>query len=146
MGWSTELFTRIHFNKKTYNYKDEVESNLEKTRDCIKLCWKNIKNLTSVAKVKKLLAAGNPNYTVEELKSQFSEIDTELEDTKEELEEYYYDEFALSLLLEHWDECHDKDGYPIEPPDSIQWDTSYIWGDFLNTREQTEKEKIEKNQ
>ena len=35
MGWSTELFCNISFNRKTYNSLSEVESDIEETKDIL---------------------------------------------------------------------------------------------------------------
>ena len=41
--------------------------------------------------------------------------------------------FKLGILLGSWEDCHNKEGLAINPPDSIQYDTAFLDGDFVHT-------------
>ena len=60
-------------------------------------------------------------------------INQEFEEALEGLEEYYYDKFTLSYLIDNWDYCHNDEGLAIEPPEGISWNTAFLDGDFVRT-------------
>ena len=134
MGWVTDLFCNIVFNRKTYNSKYEVESDFE---ELDKLINATVRRLTDLA----IMTEPNKFFTDPDLDI-LSSISTEVRDQLEELEEYYIERYKLSLLLEYWDDCHNEDGLAINPPDNIDWKTAYLDGDFVKTVKRPNEEII----
>lgn len=124
MSWSTELFCNISFNRKTYNSKGEVESDLEETNSLIDSCKKTLRDYALMTEPHKFVEKDdNPYFT----------ITSSVEETLKLLEEYIGERDRLLLLLENWDNCHNKEGLAIYPPDDIQWNTAYLHGDYINS-------------
>ena len=55
MGWSTDLFCNIHYNRKSYNSKYEVEQDLEEANNMIKYFTNQLHNLAVMTEPQKLL-------------------------------------------------------------------------------------------
>lgn len=123
MGWETRLFTSISYNRKTYNYKHEVESDIEQLDDLITLYKNKLRNLVMMTEPQKFCGEDDPLYYLE---NNYSEV-------MEELEECIVERDRLHILLGSWDECHNDEGLAINPPDDIDWYTSYLDGDFIRT-------------
>lgn len=132
MGWETRLFTSITYNRKTYNHKYEVESDIEQLDDLINLCKNRLRNLVMITEPQKFCGEEDPLYYLE---NNYSEI-------VEELEEYIIDRHRLHILLGSWDDCHNKEGLAINPPDNIGFDTSYLDGDFVLTVKHPNNESL----
>lgn len=126
MAWSTELFCNISYNRETFNSKYEVEDKLDTVNKCIDGCKKTLRDLAIMTEPNKFFnddPDSNPYY----------QITKEVEDHIELLEEYYIEKYKLSLLLENWENCHNKEGLAIYPPDNIDWRTAYLHGDFVKS-------------
>lgn len=129
MGWSTELYTNISFNRKTYNNKFEVEDNLEEINRCIKTCQNTIRDLVLMTEPNKYFPEGLEQTT-------YNQLVQEYESQMELLEEYLVEQWKLTILLDRWDECHNDDGFAINPPTDINlYRDSFLWGDFVKTSE-----------
>ena len=55
MGWSTELFCNISFNKKTYNSLYDVERDIEECKDLMKVCVDKLRALALMTEPQKML-------------------------------------------------------------------------------------------
>jgi len=126
MGWSTELFCNISFNKETFSSKFEVEDKIDEIKQYIQTCKDTLRDLAIMTEPEKMFnkTEDKPIYycVSDEFESQFSL-----------LQEYYVDLYKLELLLDNWDNCHTKDGLAIDPPDNIEWGTAYLSGDFIKS-------------
>lgn len=126
MGWCTELFCNIYFNKETYNHISQVEDKIEECEAGIKLCKNTIRKLAYMTEPNKF-------YNKEDYNSANDFIEQELSYSLNALEEYYYDLYKLELLKDNWDACHNKEGLAINPPEEINWNTAYLQGDFVKS-------------
>ena len=127
MGWSTELFCNVSYNRKSYNFLYEVQEDLDEVNKGIRFCEDKLRMLATMTEPNKMLTL------TDEDSSYIDEINCMFSMTMESLEEYYQDKFRLQLLLENWDTCHEDNGLAIAPPEGISWDKAYLYGDFVNS-------------
>lgn len=132
MGWSTELFCNISFNKKTYNSLYDVESDIDECKSMIQLYIDKLRAFVLMTEPQKMLnckdCEGNDIDPIDLINTEFNRIIEELDDYKFEL-------FKLEYLKDNWEYCHNKEGLAINPPKDISWDTAYLDGDFVKTVE-----------
>lgn len=126
MGWSTELFCNISFNRKTYNSLGEVESDIEEMKDILQRYKDKIKAYAVMTEPDKMIKFDDESYD-----NLLSQVNDEVSDTIEEMEEYYYELIKLEYLRDNWDNCHTKEGLAINAPEEITWETAYLDGDFI---------------
>ena len=122
MGWSTDLFCNITFNKKTFNTIYEVQDKKDEIEVCLKNAKDNLRDLVIMTEPNKYF----PEDTMSSIQFQYNEL-------MELIEDYTIELYKLGLLLENWDKCHTVEGLAINPPDNIHWDTAFLDGDFVNT-------------
>ena len=134
MGWSTELFCNISYNRKTFNSKIEVEDEISDLDNRIESCKKVLRDMALMTESSKFVDNDtNPDYFVTE----------QVENNLELLEEYMIERYKLSILLVSWDDCHNKEGLAIYPPDNVNWNTAYLHGDFVrSTKYPTNKDLL----
>ena len=126
MGWSTELFCNISFNRKTFNSKYEVEEELEDTKKYLETAKSRLRNIAMITEPKKFCDDDDdPIYW----------LDNEITNTLELIEEYTIDIFKLERLLENWEQCHNKEGLAIDPP---SYGIAYLCGDFVKSEKYPE--------
>ena len=124
MGWASVLFCNINFNKETYNSKYEVENRIEELKDSIKNAKEIIKNLVVMTEPKKFCPEDNdPLFWMQHTADEWIEI----------LEEDTIELYKLNLLLDNWENCHNREGLAIYPPDFIHFDTAFLSGDFIKS-------------
>jgi uncharacterized protein (UPF0216 family) len=126
MGWTTDLFCNISFNRETFNYKEEVESKISELDKCIESCKNTIRDMALITEPAKFINKeedSNPYYFVI----------NNVEDNIQLLEEYTIERFKLLLLLDNWDSSHTKEGLAIYPPDNIEWNSAFMSGDFVKS-------------
>ena len=136
MGWSTELFCNISYNRETFNSKYEVEDKLNTINKYINNCKKTLRDLA-------IMTEPNNFFNDDSDSDPYNQITINFEDTIELLEEYYIEKYKLLLLLDNWENCHNKEGLAIYPPDNIDWNTAYLHGDFVkSTKYPTDKDLL----
>ena len=124
MGWSTELFCNITFNKETYNSKNGVLNEIDHIQKCLESAKQDCRNLLLMTEPKKFCSEDDdPICWMTNLYNSNFEL----------IEEYTITLYKLELLLENWDSCHNEEGLAINPPDNITWKTAFLDGDFVNT-------------
>ncbi len=124
MSWSTELFCNISYNRVTYNSKSEVEDRIADLNKDIEYCEKVIRDMSLITEPAKYAGKDeDPYYFVTE----------RVEEALNELEEYLIEKYKLSILLDNWENCHNKEGLAIYPPDDMDYDTAYLHGDFVHS-------------
>ena len=128
MGWSTSLFCNIEFNRKSYNSLYEVELDISEIENTIQLYKDKIKAYATMTEPDKVIKFDEEKYD-----NLLLQVNDEISTMLEELEEYFYELMKLEYLQKNWDNCHDKNGVAIAPPDDIHWDTAYLEGDFIKT-------------
>lgn len=130
MGWSTNLFVNVSFNRKTYTSIAEVECDLEELNTSIKYNKEELRDLALMTEPEKLL---KPNDD-EGSETIYNIVRERVSTCLEILEEDIVARARLLLLRENWDACHDKEtGLAIPAPNNINWDTAYLDGDFIPT-------------
>lgn len=136
MSWSTELFCNISYNRETFNSKYEVEDKLNTVNKYINDCKKVLRDLAIMTEPNKFFN-DNPDS------DPYNQITINFEDTIELLEEYYIEKYKLLLLLDNWENCHNKEDLAIYLPDNIDWNTAYLHGDFVkSTKYPTDKDLL----
>lgn len=125
MGWQTDLFCNVSFNRKTYNSLYEVESDLEEIQKCIATCEEELRDMAIMTEPEKM-------YNKEDYCSPYDFVHQTVHNNLELLREYYVDEYKLYLLKDNWDACHDGVGLAI-PPKDLEYDAAFLDGDFIKT-------------
>ena len=122
MSYETKLYTWTIFLRETFNHKSEVEEKLREAKNAKELAKNTLKSLVFMTEPHKfftVLEKGENVYLrVQEL---FDACMYDLEYAQWDIDNY-------ELLLDRWDECHDKEGNAIFPPERIQ---SYLCGDYI---------------
>ena len=126
MGWSTELFCNITFNKETFNFNYDVENKIDDLNHLINFIKDRIKSFVIMTEPNKMLGE-------EERKDPLFYLSNTLKEDLEELEDYIIEKWKLEMLLENWDKCHNEDGLAIDPPENIDWRTAFLDGDFVKS-------------
>lgn len=126
MGWATDLYCNITFNRKTYNTIYEVQNDIDELKEQIRICKNELQSLVYITEPEKFY--DKSSYT-----SPMDWINTSFQENMEALEEYYIELYKLELLEENWNHCHTKEGLAIPHPDNIHWDSAFLDGDFVNT-------------
>lgn len=136
MGWSTELFCNVSYNRETFNSREEVEDKISDLDKYIESCKKTIRDMALMTEPTKFMdkdSDTNPYYFVT----------GQVEDNLELLEEYTIERYKLSVLLDNWNNCHNKEGLAIYPPDNMDGNTAYLCGDFVkSTKYPTNKDLL----
>lgn len=124
MGWYTELFCNITFNKETYNTKDEVLDRID-----------DLERYISVAKseLRDLVVMTEPSKFSEKDEDPYCWLINTFNSNLELLEEYTIELYKLNLLLSNWNACHTKEGLAIDPPEGVHYDSAFLSGDFVNS-------------
>lgn len=124
MGWSTELFCNISFNRETFNSEIEVQDKIEETKTYIQNAKDHLRDL---------LMMTEPGKFCPENYDPLIWMRNEFQDSMDLIEEYSVELYKLNLLLSNWDACHEKDGLAISPPEGVGWQTAFLDGDFVRT-------------
>ena len=128
MGWSTELFCSISFNRKSYNSLYEVEEDIEEAKNILQMYKDKIKAYAIMTEPEKMIKFDDERYD-----NLLTQVNNEVTDMLNEMEEYYSELIKLQYLKENWDNCHDEKGLAIAAPENIHWDTAYLEGDYIKS-------------
>lgn len=127
MSWSTNFWTMVSINRETINSKEQLERMIEEKTKLKNHLLNSIRALVFMTEPQKFMSndyEGNAEWYLNERCDELFEF----------LEEVNYDLYRLELLENCWDECHDKEtGLAIDPPENIDYNTSYCNGDFVKT-------------
>lgn len=126
MGWQTDLFCNITFNRETFNSLYEVEDKIAELTNYIDYNKGVLKAFAIMTEPDKLLS-------LEEGEDPLDRINRTLKETFEELEDAYIERWKLELLRENWSKCHTKDGLAINPPKGVEWPNAFLDGDFIRS-------------
>ena len=130
MSWETDLYTAISFDRQTYNTRGEVDEALGQVRGRIASIREKLMQYALMTEPGKLIQ----RECLEEGQSYLDYIASDVRDALDEYEGLADDEYALSILSARWDDCHKANGYPKPvPADLLNFDKSYIAGDFVKT-------------
>lgn len=123
MGWGTNLFCNIYFNKKTYRYKEQVEDDIEELDKGIKTAKDELFSLVFITDF--------PKFFKESEEDLYYVIQQKIKDNFDIIEDYIHQKTELLYLLNNWEACHTVSDNPISPPEGIEYDTAFISGDFI---------------
>lgn len=124
MGWSTELFCNISFNKEAFNSKAEVEDRIDELDKQIKTYKDELRDLALMTEPSKFFNSEENLYYY---------VTQAVKENIQLLQEDVIERWKLSVLLDEWDNCHNEEGLAIYPPDNIKWNTSFLCGDFVRS-------------
>lgn len=122
MGWSTELFTNISFNRKTYNTRYDVERDLEESKDMLN---------SMIQRLKQMVTITDPKKFIDEETDPLWWLNNETDEILNEIQDLTIEIWKLEKLLDEWNACHTPDGEPIDLPEGVNYMSSFIWGDFV---------------
>lgn len=123
MGWCTELFCNIYFNKETFNHINQVNTRIDEVNKDIQDAENRLRQLVFMTEPNKFFEGEDIAYQIEEM---FNECIEVIKDNRYELTK-------LEFLKENWNNCHDRNGLAINPPENIMWDTAYLDGDYVKS-------------
>lgn len=124
MGWETNLFCNLTFNRQTFNSKESVQDRIDELEEEVMAAKAAIKNLILMTEPKKFCP--DDREPLHWLAEEYNECMEVIIDNTIEI-------YKLLVLLDNWDHCHNEEGLAINPPDDINWRTAYLDGDFVNT-------------
>lgn len=124
MGYSTELFCNLHFNRESFNSKREVEDRITETRQYLQFAKDRVRDFALMTE---------PNKFCPENYDAIIWVRNEVQDAITDIEDYIIELYKLEVLLDNWDRCHTEDGLAIDPPKDIKWNTAFLTGDFIKT-------------
>lgn len=122
MGWSTELFTNISFNRKTYNTRYDVERDLEENKDMLN---------SMIQRLKQMVTITDPKKFIDDETDPLWWLNNETDEILSEIQELAIENWKLEKLLDEWNACHTPEGEPIDLPENVNYMSSFIWGDFV---------------
>lgn len=125
MGWSTDLFCNISYNRKTYNNKYEVEQDYADISDQLKTAESSLRDLVMMTEPYK--------FFNDEDGDMFDIIQTKFNETLSLFKELHEEKMLLEFLIDNWDVCHTKEGLAIAPPEGIGWGKAFLDGDFIKS-------------
>lgn len=133
MGWESNLYCNISFNRKTYNSRYDVERDLEDVKSRIDIAKKELQSLAYMTEPNKFCGEDTPEEYVE----------NKLINALSTLQEESIEEYRLELLLDNWNICHNDKGEAISLIDKelSKEDVKKFWlsklaffdGDFVNS-------------
>lgn len=130
MGWESTLYTALSFRKETFENKYQVQSKIDGLNRSIDMNKAELRDLAMMTEPGKMLRHDDMEDGVTASDLVLDRFNSCIEIIEEDIAEREW----LLLLLEKWDDCHDKEtGLAIPPPDDWKWDTAYFDGDFVKT-------------
>lgn len=141
MGWGTYLYPQIYYSHEGFRSKYDVEEKLESAKKWVNHLKDDIRKYAYMTEPGKFMS----NDDIEEGNSPDFWLSQEIDNLIGCLDEAYYDVWKYEILLENWDNCHDKEtGLAIAPPKEMQhWEAAFMDGDFVKTVQDLEREKKE---
>lgn len=134
MGWGTYFYTWKYFSKKTFNDKSDVEEMLEEVNTGIKRVESDLRAFATMTEPSKFMK--------DDEEDPLWWVTNRVNELLEELEEYYCERYDLEIVLDRWEECHDKEsGLAIPHPDEEALH-SYMDGDYIATTKKPNQNEI----
>lgn len=130
MGWESTLYTSLSFRKETFETKSQVQSKIDGLNRSIDMNKAELRDLAMMTEPGKMLKYDDMEVGLTASDLVLDRFNSCIEIIEEDIAEREW----LLLLLEKWDDCHDKEtGLAIPPPDDWTWDAAYFEGDFVKT-------------
>lgn len=143
MGWGTYLYPQIYYSHEGFQSKYDVEEKLESAKKWVNHLKDDIRKYAYMTEPAKFMSEDD----IKEGNSPNFWLDQEIDNLIESLDDAYYDVWKYEILLDNWDNCHDKkSGLAIAPPKEMQdWKAAFMDGDFVKTVQDMEKEEEKKS-
>lgn len=129
MGSGCTLRTNIYFSHKNFKTKDEVIDEIELNESIIRNCEKDLMMLVTMTEPAKFWRESEAEVG----ETPWIWMQNEAQRNIESIKECQSELDKLKTLLYCWDECHNKDGNAIEPPQGSNYSDSYFWGDWIKS-------------
>lgn len=129
MGSGCTLRTNIYFSHKTYRSISEVEEEIKLQESFIANAEKDLMMLITMTEPDKFWRKDEAEVGETPWIWMQNEAQQCLETIKDASEELS----KLRTLLWEWSECHDEEGYAIEPFKGSGCNKPYFWGDWIDS-------------
>ena len=127
MSVQTDLFCRISFYGATYNSLAEVERGIRESSEAIQEAKSEIMDLVMMTEPQKMMSVDSDDSVYDTVVERLNQCFDTIIEANDEL-------FKLEHLRANWNACHDKDtGLAIPLPECIDYDASFLWGDFVKS-------------
>lgn len=131
MGFETDIFRMYSFNRKTYNYKWEVDESIASLKKETNAAIKRLHNLAIMTEPDKYFSKDDDI---------FNQIEEQVDENISIIRSNEIILDNLEFLSENWDKCHNKDGIANGIPENLTWNTVYIDGDFIKTTKKNDEQ------
>lgn len=129
MGSGCTLRTNIYFSHKNYRSISEVEEEIKLQESFIANAEKDLMMLITMTEPDRFWRKDESEVGETPWIWMQNEAQRCLETIKESSEELV----KLRTLLWEWSECHDEEGFAIEPFKGSGYDKPYFWGDWIDS-------------
>jgi hypothetical protein len=129
MGSGCTLRTNIYFSHKNYQRIEDVEDEIKLHESFIANAEKDLMMLLVMTEPDKFWRKDEAEVGETPWIWMQNEAQRCLETIKESSEELA----KLRTLLYEWSDCHDKEGFAIEPFKGSGYDKPYFWGDWIKS-------------
>lgn len=129
MGSGCTLRTNIYFSHKNYHSIHEVEEEIKLQELFIANAEKDLMMLITMTEPERFWRKDEAEVGETPwiwMQNQAMQAIETIKEASEELSK-------LKTLLYEWDECHDEEGFAIEPFNGSGYDKSYFWGDWIDS-------------
>lgn len=129
MGSGCTLRTNIYFSHKNYNSISEVEDEIKLQESFIANAEKDLMMLITMTEPDKFWRKDEAEVGETPwiwMQNQAMDAIRTIKEASEELSK-------LRTLLWEWSDCHDEEGFAIEPFKGSGYDRPYFWGDWIKS-------------
>lgn len=129
MGSGCTLRTNIYFSHKSYRSITEVEEEIKLQESFIANAEKDLMMLITMTEPDKFWRKDEAEVG----ETPWIWMQNQAMDAIETIKEATEELSKLRTLLWEWSECHDEEGFAIEPFKGSGYDKSYFWGDWIDS-------------
>lgn len=129
MGSGCTLRTNIYFSHKTYSSITEVEEEIKLQELFIANAEKDLMMLITMTEPERFWRKDEAEVGETPWIWMQNQAMQAIETIKEATEELS----KLRTLYYKWNDCHDKEGFAIEPHKGTSYGKSYFWGDWIDS-------------
>ena len=129
MGSGCTLRTNIYFSHKNYHSITEVEEEIKLHESFIANAEKDLMMLITMTEPDKFWRKDEAEVG----ETPWIWMQNQAMDAIETIKEATEELSKLRTLLWEWSECHDEEGFAIEPFKGSGYDKSYFWGDWIDS-------------
>ena len=129
MGSGCTLRTNIYFSHKSYRSITEVEEEIKLQESFIANAEKDLMMLITMTEPDKFWRKDEAEVG----ETPWIWMQNQAMDAIETIKEATDELSKLRTLLWEWSECHNEEGFAIEPHEGTGYDKSYFWGDWIKS-------------